>query len=106
MGQPQYADVLAGEHTRTIAREGWQKADVRKFLFEHTQNSHAHLKRTQRMAGAVQPGDETPMRPLVESPANILVVAAGGSGGAYWAYPSVWGSKRASHHVTKRMVSP
>src|SRR5947208_15205435 len=43
MGQPQYAVVLAGEHTRTIAREGWQKADIRKFLFEHTQNSHAHL---------------------------------------------------------------
>src|SRR5882762_1917592 len=106
MGQPQYAVVLAGEHTRTIAREGWQKAEIRKFLFEHTQNSHAHLKRTQRMAGAVQPGDETRMRPLVESPDDILVVAAGGRAGAFSAYIPGWGSKRASQSVTKEIRRP
>src|SRR5438876_7498083 len=106
MGQPQYAVVLAGEHTRTIAREGWQKADIRKFLFEHTQNSHAHLKRTQRMAGAVQPGDETRMRPLVESAGDILVVAAGGRAGAFSAYIPGWGSKRASQSVTKEIRRP
>ena len=106
MGQPQYAVVLAGEHTRTIAREGWQKAEIRKFLFEHTQNSHAHLKRTQRMTGAVQPGDETRMRPLVESPDDILVVAAGGRAGAFSAYIPGWGSKRASQSVTKEIRRP
>src|SRR5262249_34416587 len=48
MGQPQYAVVLAGEHMRTIANDGWSKADIRRFVYEHTQNSHAHLKRTHR----------------------------------------------------------
>src|SRR5882724_2337070 len=64
MGQPHYAIVLAGEHMRTISGDGWGKKEIRQFVFEHTQNSHAHLKRTQRMAGAIQPGDETRLRPL------------------------------------------
>jgi hypothetical protein len=103
MGQPQYAIVLAGEHMRTIASEGWQKGDIRKFVFEHTQSSHAHLKRTQRMAGAIAPGDDTRMRPLVESPDDLLVVAAGGRAGAFSAYIPGWGSKRSSQSVTREI---
>jgi hypothetical protein len=37
--------VLAGEHMWTIAGSGRNKADIWSFLFEHTQNNHAHLKR-------------------------------------------------------------
>ncbi len=100
MGQPQYMVVLAGEHTRTISRDGWDKARIREFLFRYTQNSHAHLKRTHRMSGVVQPDDETRMRPLVETPDDILVVAAGGRAGAFSAYIPGWGSKRSSQVVT------
>jgi len=103
VGQAQYAVVLAGEHMRTIARDRWSKADVRRFLFEHTQNSHAHLKRTQRMPGAVQPDDEARMRPLVETPEDILVVAAGGRAGAFSAYIPGWGGKRSSQAVTREI---
>jgi hypothetical protein len=106
MGQPQYALVIAGEHMRTIANDGWQKADIREFVFEHTQNSHAHLKRTQRMAGAVLPGDDTRMRPLVETPDDNLVVAAGGRAGAFSAYIPGWASKRSSQAVTKEIRRP
>jgi hypothetical protein len=106
MGQPQYVVVLAGEHTRTIAASGWQKGDIRTFLFEHTQNSHAHLKRTQRMAGAILADDESRMRPLVESPDDILVVAAGGRAGAFSAYIPGWGSKRSSQSVTREIRRP
>src|SRR5436309_11346212 len=63
MGQSTYAVILAGEHMRTIAGSGWGKKEIRQFLFDHTKNSHAHLKRTQRMAGAIQAADETTMRP-------------------------------------------
>src|ERR671914_2327118 len=76
MGQAHYAIIIAGEHMRTIAKSGWGKGEIRRFVWEHTHNSHAHLKRTQRMAGAIQPGDEERMRPLVETPEDILVVAA------------------------------
>jgi hypothetical protein len=103
MGQPQYAIVLAGEHMRVIAKDGWTKADVRRFVFEHTQNSHAHLRRTHRMAGEPKPGDETLMRPLVETPDALLVVAAGGRAGAFSAYIPGWGSKRSSQAVTKEI---
>ena len=36
MGQPHYALVIAGEHMRTIAQSGFTKADIRRFVFEHT----------------------------------------------------------------------
>src|SRR5438128_8538954 len=42
-GQPHYCVVLAGEHMRTIAAEGWSKADIRKFVFENSKNSVAHF---------------------------------------------------------------
>jgi hypothetical protein len=100
MGQPEYVVLIAGEHMKTIAADGWTKADIRKFLFEHTQTSHEHLKRTQRMAGATQPGDDKKMRPLVASPDDIMVVAAGGNAGAFSAYVPGWGSKRSSKAVT------
>jgi hypothetical protein len=103
IGQPQYAVVLAGEHMRTIAADGWSKAQIREFLFARTQNSLAHLKRTHRMAGAVQPGDEERRRPLVETADDILVVAAGGRAGAFSCYIPGWSSKRSSQAVTKEV---
>jgi hypothetical protein len=103
MGQPHYCVVLAGEHMRTISAEKWTKADIRAFVFEHTQNSLAHLKRTGRMAGTVQPGDDSTMRPLVASADNILVVAAGGRAGAFSCYIPGWGSARGSQAVTKEV---
>ena len=103
MGQPNYAVIVAGEHMRTIAGSGWDKKQIRQFLWEHTQNSHAHLKRTQLMPGAVQAGDETKMRPLVDKPEHFLVVAAGGRAGAFSAYVPGWGSHRNSQAVTKEI---
>jgi hypothetical protein len=103
MGQPTYGVVLAGEHMRTIAGDGWTKADIRRFLFEHTRNSHAHLKRTGRMPGAILPPDETTLRPLVAAEDNILVVAAGGRAGAFSCYIPGWGSARNSQAVTKEV---
>lgn len=103
MGQSQYVLVLAGEHMRTIAASGWGKREIRQFVWEHTHNSHAHLKRTNRMSGSVEPGDETKMRPLLETPDDILVVAAGGRAGAFSAYIPGWGSKRSSQAVTKEV---
>jgi len=101
-GQPQYVVVLAGEHMRTIAAAGWSKADIQKFVYEHTQNSVAHLKRVQRLAGAITPTDETTMRPLVPSPEDVLVVAAGGRAGAFSCYIPGWaGGKKSSQSITK-----
>jgi hypothetical protein len=104
MGQPHYALVLAGEHMRTIAGGGWDKQRIRQFVWERTHNSHAHLKQTQRMSGDLGPGDETRMRPLVASPDDILVVAAGGRAGAFSAYIPGWSSAKNSQAVTKEIT--
>jgi hypothetical protein len=101
MGQPTYVVVLAGEHMRTIAQDGWGKPEIRRFLFEHTKTSHAHLKKIHVMSGELKPGDESLMRPLVETPDDIVVVAAGGRAGAFSCYIPGWGSKRSSQAVTK-----
>jgi hypothetical protein len=103
MGQPEYVVIIAGEHMKTIAADGWTKKEIRRFLFEKTHSSHEHLKRTQRMSGAIQPGDDTKMRPLVAAPDDIMVVAAGGMAGAFSGYVPGWGSKRSSRAVIKEV---
>jgi hypothetical protein len=103
-GHAQYLVILAGEHMRTIAGDGWTKAQVRQFLFDHTRNSVAHLKRTHRMAGPIQPGDEEKHQSLVETPDDILVVAAGGRAGAFSGYIPGWGGKHSSQAVTKEVT--
>jgi hypothetical protein len=100
IGQPNYCVVLAGEHMRTIAADGWSKADIRKFIFENSTNTVAHFKRTARMPGAVKPEDETANRPIVRSPDDILVVAAGGRAGSFSCFIPGWASRTSSEAVT------
>jgi hypothetical protein len=101
-GQPQYVVVLAGEHMRTIAAGGWTKADIRKYVFDNTQVSLAHFKRTERLPGGVTPQDETTYKSLVAGPEDVLVVAAGGRAGAFSCYIPGWaGGRRSSQSVTK-----
>ena len=103
MGQPNYCVVIAGEHMKTIAGSGWGKKEIREFVWKHTRNSHAHLKRTQRMSGALEPGDEDKLRPLVASPDDILVVAAGGRAGAFSCFIPGWSGVKSSQAVTKEI---
>ncbi|HVQ76793.1 MAG TPA: hypothetical protein VMT79_14795 [Candidatus Binatia bacterium] len=104
-GQPHYCAVIAGEHMRTIAADGWSKADIRAFVFEHTQNPVDYLKRSARLAGPIKPGDETARRPVLASPDDLLVVAAGGRAGAFSAFIPGWSSRRSSAAVTKLIRS-
>ena len=101
--QPQYVVTLAGEHMRTIAGSGWGKKEIRQFLFENTKNTIAHLKRTNRIPGAIAPGDETKLRPIVAEPDDILVVAAGGRAGSFSAFIPGWGGARSSLATTKEV---
>jgi hypothetical protein len=101
--QPQYVVIIAGEHMRIISDDGWSKPDIKRFLFEHTESSVAHLKRTGRMSGEILPQDERTMRPLVQTPEDIIVTAAGGRAGAFSAFIPGWGSKGTSQSVTKEI---
>ena len=99
-GQPNYCVVLAGEHMRTIAADGWSKADIRAFVFENSKSSIAHFKRTGRAPGPVKPEDESTMRPIVMTPEDILVVAAGGRAGSFSCYIPGWATRTSSQAVT------
>lgn len=105
-GQPQYALVIAGEHMAVMAKAGWSKDDIRAYCFEHSQASHAELKRINIMPGALKPGDDTTMHRLVETPQDFVIVAAGGRAGAFSAYIPGWGGKHSSQSVTKEIRRP
>jgi hypothetical protein len=105
-GQPQYVLVIAGEHMRVMAKEGWSKDDIKRFCFENTRISHGELKRINVMPGRITPGDKTRMRPLVRSPKDLIVVAAGSSAGAFSAFIPGWGSKRTTESVTVEIRRP
>jgi hypothetical protein len=101
--QPQYILIIAGEHMRVMAKEGWSKEDIKRFCFEHTQTSHAELKRIEIMPGKITLEDEARMRPLVTDPDDFIVVAAGGRAGAFSAFIPGWAGKSASDSVTKEI---
>ena len=101
--QPQYVLIVTGEHMDVIAGDGWSKDDIRRFCYEHTQTPVAELKRIGLVAGEINAEDETTTIPLVESPEDFLVVAAGSRAGAFSAFIPGWGSKDSSQSVTKEI---
>ena len=101
--QPQYALILAGEHTEIVKNAGWSREDVQRYCFEHSRSTVAELKRANMMAGEVTPEDERAMYALVETPQDFLVIAAGGRAGNKSAFIPGWGSKRGSQSVTREI---
>lgn len=98
--QGEIAIVIAGEHMRTIARHGWTKADVRRYLAAQARRTVADLKRGGGLPGASAAGDDQTYVPVVAHPEDILVVAAGGQEGAMSAVIPSWGPKVSSTAVT------
>ena len=88
--------VLAQEHLRVISEAGWSKQQVKQCLFDKARRSVAELKRVARMAGSVQPGDETTWRHVVGGPDDIIVVCAGGAVGTFSACLLGWGGSRSA----------
>ena len=104
--QPCYAMVFAGEHQAIMKKAGYSREDVKRHVFEHTKVSIAELKRANLKDGAVEPADEKTMMDLVETPDDILVIAAGGKAGVQSCYIPGWGGKAGSQAVTKEIRKP
>jgi len=85
--------VFAGEHADILKAAGWSRADVQRFLVEHTRRRLADFKRTARVPGAVAETDETTWRHVFEHPDDILIVCAGGRAGSWSACLPGWGNK-------------
>lgn len=104
--QPQYAMVFAGEHMAIMKKAGWSREDVQSHVFEHTKSSVAELKRANLLPGENTPEDERTLLPLIESPSDLLLIAAGGQVGVQSAFIPGWGSKAGSQSVSREIHVP
>ena len=66
----------------------------------------ARTERAGRLAGPVQPGDESAWRHPVRSAEEILIVCAGGRAGSFSAVLTGWGGKGSSRSVTLPIAQP
>lgn len=104
VGQTHYVVLLAGEHMEIVVRDGWTKSDVKRYLFENTMNTYAHLRRTHRFPLPLKPGDETRIRPLVSNEDMFFILPAGGKAGAFSSYIPGWAKASWSRMVTKEVI--
>ena len=84
--QSQLLVVLGPEHAKTVADDGFTRADVQRFVYEHARLSLGHLRLGGMWGMHDWPGwmnavtDPAALMPQVPSPDDVYVVIAGGSG--------------------------
>ncbi|GAX90613.1 hypothetical protein [Effusibacillus lacus] len=96
--------VICPEHLSTLLEHGWDKARVKKFLYEHARRPKTDLYRFGLQLEPL-PGDEGTWIHAVPSPEDILLVAGGGAAGRFSACIPGWGSVQQSVAVTKPIGS-
>lgn len=96
--------VLCPEHAESIAKAGWTKKDVQKFLFENSKMPYEKLKLLRRQVepSQISSSPEGQMVPMFLSPEKIKIIVAGGSG-KHSAYMNTGHSKRI---ITKKIILP
>ena len=102
----EYVLVFAQEHMNILLRENWSKDDIRCFCHENSGSSRARLKQLNILPGPVLLGDETEMVPLVPTPGDFMVVAAGGPVAGFSAFIPGWGDVGWSRSVTREIKWP
>ena len=98
--------VLAPEHVQILARDGWNKPRLREALYARARRTRADLKRGGKLAGAVEPDDETRWEHRGRGPEDIHIVVAGGGAGGHSAFIPSWSRDRNSLSVTRAIRDP
>jgi hypothetical protein len=96
--------VIAPEHAEMLKCDGWDKPAIRTFVYEHARRTVADLKRAGKMAGPLEPGDETAYRHRGESADDIMIIVAGGTAGGHSTFIPSWSRGRASIRQTKAVT--
>jgi hypothetical protein len=95
--------VLAPEHVKILARDGWTKARIKEDLYARARRTRADLKRGGKLAGAVEPDDESRWVHRGNGPDDIHLVVAGGGAGGHSAFIPSWSRYRNSVAVTREV---
>ncbi len=106
LGQGELLVVFAHEPAERFRTAGWSKGQIKQFLFEHAKRTVADLKRAGRLREALEAGDETTWRHVVQQPEDIIVVAAGGHVGHHAACIPGWGLQNPPRSVTLPITLP
>ncbi len=70
-------------HAETLARAGWDRPRMQRYVWERAWRSRADLKRLGMMRGEIEPGDHDARVLAAPSPDDILIAKAGGDSGIY-----------------------
>ena len=80
--------VMGPEHAQIIARQGWSKQDVKRFLWENFGKSKRDLRRFGKIAHEIEDTAEDAFVPSGRSPDCILLVVSGANN-ASTVFPSM-----------------
>lgn len=97
--------LLCPEHAQIIAKDGWTKGDIRRFILETGRRPFGAIKRG-GMFGAhgywpkwVDTSDDATMVPMHENAEDIVIVVVGGAG-RHSSFIPTWGQSRS---MTRRI---
>jgi hypothetical protein len=102
--QSQLLVLLGPEHAATVAADGFTRADVQRYLYEHARLP-LHRWRQGGMWGIhdwprwMQTADEHAWLPVVPGPEDILVMVAGGAGKHSAVVPNCCFSRAVSRRI-------
>jgi len=97
----QSAVIIAPEHRRLLARDNWSRTAIQEYLYEHTTRTVGELRQAGKLPPKTEEEDEHEVRHRGTGPADILVVAAGGTAGGHSAFIPAWSRGRNSLFVTR-----
>ncbi len=100
-GQDEFVVVLSPEHARIFRNAEWSKRQAMEYLFSEASVSTEHLKLNGMRDGAVEPGDDADMNPIVSTTDGIVFLVAGGEAGGFSSLISRWGGGTSSKSITK-----
>jgi hypothetical protein len=84
-----YALIVPRQPREVLTRAGWQKQDVREYIFESARVTRRQWRDVGKAAIAAR-GDEERVYTALRSPDDLLVVGAGGPAGGFAAIVPPW----------------
>lgn len=96
-----YLLVVCPEHLEVFQREGWSKQDLQTFVAREAKRSVASARRAGWLSGAPAEREEDQELLWFQSPADVMVVVAGGTTSGTSAVVPPWAGGAMSSPVTK-----